>query len=81
MKIRKVKKIIKKVYEPKFVKIRLKDLKLISIWAKINHVNSKINMKILTGNFYRKGQFIFAPIPLSTELKNSTKVFSNLDIR
>lgn len=64
MNIRKVKKIIKSIYEPKWIKVRLTDLKYIRLWANKrnkNVSNNSIcndNMKILTGNFYRKGKFI-----------------------
>lgn len=58
MKRRKIKKAIKKVDDAKFQKIALSSLKLIHVWEKKNHRNSKSNMRILTNNFYRNGEFI-----------------------
>lgn len=55
---RKIKKAIKKVNDFKFRKIALSSLKLIRTWEKLKHKNSKSNMRILTNNFYRNGEFI-----------------------
>ena len=55
---RKIKKAIKKVDDTRFVRLALKDLKLIRTWDKLKHKNSKSNMMILTKNFYRNGKFI-----------------------
>ena len=55
---RKIKKAIKKVDDTRFVRLALKDLKLIRTWEKLKHKNSKSNMMILTKNFYRNGKFI-----------------------
>jgi hypothetical protein len=58
MKIKKMKKEIKKLKCKVFKKKSLQSLNLIKIWSKINHDNSKKNMKILTQNFFRNGKFI-----------------------
>jgi hypothetical protein len=55
---RKIKKAIKKVDDFKFRKKALSSLKLIHTWEKLKHPNSKSNMRILTNNFYRNGEFI-----------------------
>jgi len=55
---RKIKKAIKKVDDERFVKIALNSLKLMRTWEKLKHRNSKLNMRILTRNFYRNGKFI-----------------------
>jgi hypothetical protein len=55
---RKIKKAIKKVDDFRFRKIALSSLKLIRVWEKLKHRNSKSNMRILTNNFYRNGEFI-----------------------
>ena len=55
---RKIKKAIKKVDDFRFRKIALSSLKLIRVWGKLKHRNSKSNMRILTNNFYRNGEFI-----------------------
>ena len=51
---RKIKKEIKKVDDERFARLALKDLKLIKVWEKLKHLNSKSNMRIITRNFYRK---------------------------
>ena len=58
MKIRKIKKQLKLTNDEWIIKVGLDSLKLIRKWAKINHSNSKSNMKILTNNFYRKRKII-----------------------
>lgn len=58
MNIRKTKKAIKKINDVRFQRIALSSLKMIRQWSRIIHVNSKSNMKILTRNFYRNGEFI-----------------------
>ena len=58
MKIRKMKKVAKKSDDKAFRHITLYSLKLIKQWCKIDHPNSKSNMKILTENFYHRGKFI-----------------------
>jgi hypothetical protein len=55
---RKIKKEIKKVDDFRFRKIALSSLKMIRVWEKLKHRNSKSNMRILTNNFYRNGEFI-----------------------
>lgn len=57
MNIRKIKKMIKKLDDVKSKKIALSSLKMINQWSKIDHPNSKSNMKILQGNFWYKGKF------------------------
>ena len=57
MNIRKMKKAIKKLDDERFKKIALTSLKKIKQWSKIDHPNSKNNMKILQGNFWRNGRF------------------------
>lgn len=60
---RKIKKELKRLLEltddKRYIKHALKDLKLIRVWEKTKHENSKSNMKILTNNFYKYGKFIF----------------------
>jgi len=58
MNIRKIKKSIKKLDDIRFKKIALTSLKKIKQWSKIDHNNSKSNMKILQSNFWRNGKFI-----------------------
>ncbi len=58
MNIRKMKKKIKKLNCKIFKRQALGSLKLIKKWSAIEHQNSKSNMVILTGNFWRKGGFI-----------------------
>jgi len=55
---RKIKKAIKKVDDARFQKIALSSLRLLRVWEKLKHRNSKSNMRILTKNFYRNGEFI-----------------------
>ena len=55
---RKIKKQIKKVDDAWFVKMALKSIKMIRVWEKIDHRNSRSNMMILTQNFYRNGKFL-----------------------
>ena len=57
MNIRKMKKAIKKLDDERFKKIALTSLKKIKQWCNIDHQNSKSNMKILQGNFWRNGRF------------------------
>ena len=56
---RKIKKAIKKVDDVKFQKRAFSSLRLVRVWEKSNHPNSKSNMKILTNNFYRNGKLLF----------------------
>lgn len=56
MKIRKVKKAIKKLDNKIAIRRGLSSLNLLKKWSKIDHPNSKSNMRILTGNIYRKGR-------------------------
>lgn len=58
MNIRKMKKEIKKLNCKIFKREALKNLHLINTWSRIDHINSKSNMLIITGNFWRKGKFI-----------------------
>jgi hypothetical protein len=58
MNIRKTKKEIKKLDDDRFIKTSLKSLKYIKQWSKKDHQNSKSNMRILTGNFWRNGGFV-----------------------
>lgn len=55
---RKIKKEIKKVNDVLFVRRTLRWLKQIRTWEKLKHPNSKSNMRIITGNFYRNGKLI-----------------------
>lgn len=55
---RKIKKQIKRSDDARFKKIALNSLKMIRVWEKLCHENSKSNMRILTNNFYRNGEFI-----------------------
>ena len=52
-----MKKAIKKLDDERFKKIALTSLKKIKQWSNIDHQNSKSNMKILQGNFWRNGKF------------------------
>ena len=58
MNIRKIKKQIKNHECDVFKNKCLKSLKLIIVWSRTKHINSKSNMKILTQNFWYKGKFI-----------------------
>lgn len=59
MKIRKIKKEIKKTGDKRFIRMAMHSLKLLLKWSKIDHRNSKSNMKILQENFLRNGKFIY----------------------
>ena len=54
MKIRKIKKAIKKIDDPRFQRMTLMSLKKIEVWSKMDHKNSKSNIKILTKKFLYK---------------------------
>lgn len=56
---RKIKKAIKKTNDKRFIKVSLRSLYLIRSWEKSNQPNSKLNMRILTGNFYRNGKTLW----------------------
>jgi hypothetical protein len=53
-----MKKTIKKIDDERFKRIALMSLKKMKQWSNIDHPNSKRNIKILKGNFYRNGKFI-----------------------
>ena len=59
---RKVKKQLKKFLKEETdercknrIRGSIRSLKLMKYWEKSKHPNGKSNMRILTGNFYRKG--------------------------
>jgi len=58
MNIRKIKKELKKPIHNDIRHTGLMSLQLIRRWSKINHYNSKSNMRILTQNFYRNKKFL-----------------------
>jgi hypothetical protein len=56
--IRKMKKKVKATNDELFIRRAMSDFRLIKQWSKIDHPNSKSNMKILTENFYRNGKLL-----------------------
>ena len=55
---RRIKKQVKKLDDYRLRVNALRSLKLIRYWSNRDHENSKGNMKILTGNFWRNGKFL-----------------------
>jgi hypothetical protein len=55
---RKIKRQIKKINDARFIRMALSSLTLIRRWGRYNNKNSKLNMRILTENFYRNGKLL-----------------------
>jgi hypothetical protein len=55
---RKIKKKVKATKNQRFIRSVIADMKSIKYWKKINHLNSKSNMKVLTKNFYWRGMIV-----------------------